>query len=98
MSPRPPVPPTSPTADAVTTQYQRVGHELADLEAKRGADHCADLADSFHEIHLADALATAEGRGDATAALTELHDRIVRWRGVQISADCLANPLAQDCQ
>ncbi len=101
-APAPLLPPAPVSADALVLQYQRVGHELADLQAKRGLGHAldpsADLADTFHAIKLTAALATPDSRINAAAALTELHERIQRWRGVQISRECQDNPLAKDCQ
>ncbi len=100
VTPPPPPPPVS--ADALALQYQRVGHELADLLAKRGVGHaldqCVDLDHEFRTIKIIEALATPESRIAAAATLTELHDRIVRWRGIQIARECMDNPLAKVCQ
>lgn len=94
-------PPAPVSAEALALQYQRVGHELAELLAKRGAGHaldqCNDLDADFHTIKINEALATPESRILAAAALTSLHERIQRWQGIQIARECLNNPLAPQC-
>src|SRR5439155_16743133 len=69
-------PPPKLDAATVVLQYQRVGHELAALEAARGAPHITELRAAFDDIELGDALATAEGRASADAAIRDLRDRI----------------------
>jgi hypothetical protein len=61
------------SVDTVATAYQRVGHELAVLEGKRGPAATAALWPRFHAIHLDEALATAEARTSAAAKLAEIH-------------------------
>lgn len=95
-------PPAPVSEEALALQYQRVGHELAELLAKRGAGHaldqCLDLDAQFRTIKIGEALATPESRIAAAATLTELHDRILRWQGIQLARECLDNPLAKQCQ
>jgi hypothetical protein len=97
-----PAPPAPVSADALALQYQRVGHELVELLAKRGPGHaldqCNDLDTEFHTIKINEALATPESRITAAATLTVLHERIVRWQGIQMARACLDNPLAPQCQ
>ena len=95
-----------PTA-SLLTQYQRVGRELMllsnDQRAKIGVETadaklaCADLQELFRSIKLDTALKTAESRAEAAAVLADVHAKIQRLRGVELSAECLNNPLAKDC-
>lgn len=89
------------------TQYQRVGRELILLSNDRGAQigvetadaktACAELQATFRSIKINDAIATAQSRAETAELLGELHEKIVRLRGVSVTQDCLDNPLAKDC-
>jgi serine/threonine-protein kinase len=78
-------------------QYQRVGHDLIELERKVGPMDVAELRTAFREIHIDEAMATAASRQEATLALTDLARRIERVRPIEISDSCKSNPLAGDC-
>lgn len=103
----PDVKPLAIPASALLVQYQRVGRELLLLANERRAQigvekedaklSCADLQATFRGIKLDDAVKTPEARAAAAAALHELHDKIVRLRGVALSQECLSNPLAKEC-
>jgi hypothetical protein len=85
-------------ASAVVMQYQRIGHDLMALQNRRGADLTEDLWSTYRAIHLDESLATADGRAAVAETLSELHDKIERRQGVQISKDCLDNPLGKGCE
>lgn len=94
-------------ANALMMQYQRVGRDLLLLNKERaaqeGADKidakvsCSEMQTTFRSIKLEEALATPESRAAAAAVLAELHAKIVRMRGIELSQECLNNPLAKDC-
>ena len=94
-------------ANALLTQYQRVGRDLLLLDnerrAKGGAENidaresCTELQTTFRSIKLEEVVKTPESRAAAAAVLAELHARIVRLRGIELSQECLKNPLAKDC-
>jgi len=101
--PRPrtaPVKPRPPRVDpgAVLVRYQRVGRELFELQNLRGAFICADLWLDFRAIKLAAALTTPENRAAALDELVVLHDRIERMKGMDVTGECLNNPLADACK
>jgi hypothetical protein len=89
--------PRAPTAISVIVDYQRVGHDLLDLQAQRGLFDCGDLASRFRAIKLDTALATPASRAAAATTLAEIATKIVRLRGVQVEEACLHNPLAAGC-
>lgn len=94
-------------ANALLMQYQRVGRDLLLLNnerrAREGAENidakesCNELQTTFRSIKVEDAVKTPESRAAAAAVLAELHAKIVRLRGVELSQECLKNPLAKDC-
>jgi len=94
-------------ANALLMQYQRVGRDLLLLNNERRAqsgfetadakESCAELQMTFRSIKLEEALKTPESRAATASMLAELHARIVRLRGVELSQECLNNPLAKDC-
>ena len=92
-----PAPIKPSTGDALAMQYQRIGHELATLEDKRGLELCADIRESFRAIKIDDALKTAESRAEAAATLDEIHAKLERRHGIDVSKACLNNPLAKEC-
>jgi hypothetical protein len=94
---QPALPKLPAEASPVLVQYQRVGHELAALQAHRGTELTDDLWTTYRAIHIDD-LSTALGRTVVTDMLTELQDRIERRQGVQLTKECLDNPLAADCR
>jgi hypothetical protein len=85
-------------ASAVAMQYQRIGHDLMALQNQRGADPTDDLWSTYRAIRLDESLATADGRAAVAETLNDLRDKIDRRQGVQISKDCLENPLGKDCE
>ncbi len=85
-------------ADELIVEYQRVGHEIVLLQRLRGTEAAADLWETLHEIDLDKGLATADGRANAALTFAELHDKIDRRRGVQISKACQDNVITADCQ
>jgi len=94
-------------ANALLTQYQRVGRDLMllsnewraqiGLETEGARMSCEDLTATFRSIKLDDALKTAASRAETAALLAEVHERIQRLRRVALSQECLSNPLAKDC-
>ncbi len=86
-----------PTRAAVLVDYQRVGRELMQLERLRGHRRCAELWPQFKAIQIDAAVKTSDSRVETLEELTELRDRIARLRGIEVSAECLANPLAAAC-
>ena len=89
--------PKVPTAVAVIVDYQRVGHDLLELQEQRGFFDCGDLMPRFRAIKLEAALATPASRSATAATLAEIATKIVRLRGIQIEEACLHNPLAAGC-
>ncbi|HSD90313.1 MAG TPA: hypothetical protein VLB44_22440 [Kofleriaceae bacterium] len=99
--PRPaPVKPKTPRVEpaAVLLRYQRVGRELLELQNLRGAFLCTDLWLDFRAIKLSEAMSTPESRVDTLDELVYLHDRIERMKGMDVTRECLANPLAESCK
>lgn len=102
-----PIKPLAIPTNALLVQYQRVGRELLllsnDQRAKIGVETadaklaCAELQELFESIKLDTALKTTESRAEAAAVLADLHAKVQRLRGVELSAECLNNPLAKDC-
>jgi hypothetical protein len=94
-----PTKPEPPTTDAtLMIEYQRVFRDLKKLEDLRGADCVKDLWVEYREIKPAELCKTAEGKVDLESWLKDLHVRIERKRGVELSQACLDNPLAASCQ
>ena len=89
--------PKPPTAVSIIVDYQRVGHDLLDLQAQRGVFDCGDLMPRFRAIKLDTALATPSLRLATAATLAEIATKIVRLRGIQLDEACLHNPLAPGC-
>lgn len=89
--------PTS-ARDELIVEYQRVGHEVVLLQNLRGRDAAQELWATLHSIDLDKDLATPDGCATTALTLAELHDRIDRRRGVDISKACQDNPIANDCQ
>ena len=87
----------TPTRVDILVEYQRVGHILFQLQEMRGAQVCADLWKRFRGLQIEKAVATTDDRTAALEDLTELRARIERQRGIDISGECLANPLAAGC-
>lgn len=88
-----------PSADAaLLRQYQRVGHDLIELEKQIGAMRVGELRADFRAIHLDEATANADARAAAESTLADLAERIARLRPIEVSTACLNNPLAADCQ
>jgi hypothetical protein len=83
---------------ALLRQYQRVGRDLMMLENSKGAFAVKELVEAFREIKIDEAQATSESRTECEETLREIQGRIERHRGVQLSQECLNNPLAADCQ
>lgn len=105
--PRPRTPPVKPAVKVqpqrvepgtVLLRYQRVGRELLELQNVRGAFMCADLWLDFRAINLSQALTTPENRVETLDDLVDLHARIERMRGIDVSGECLTNPLADACK
>lgn len=93
--------PTKPVADPTTelvVEYQRVGHELVLLQNHRGRDAAKDLWLDLHTIDLDKGLMTPEGRANAALTLAEIHDKVERRHGVEISKACQHNPIAAGCE
>lgn len=94
-------------ANVLLVQYQRVGRELMlvsnERAAKTGVESqdaklsCAELQALFRSINPNDAVATPESRAETAALLSEIHAKIVRLRGIEVTRACLDNPLAKDC-
>jgi hypothetical protein len=94
-------------ANALLTQYQRVGRDLLLLSNERRAQigvetedaklSCAELQATFRSIKIDEAVKTPESRVIAAAVLADLHAKIERLRGVELSQECLNNPLAKEC-
>ncbi|HTL33403.1 MAG TPA: hypothetical protein VL326_09770 [Kofleriaceae bacterium] len=78
-------------------QYQRVGHDLIELEQKLGPSTVAELRAAFREIRINEAAMSTSARQDATLALTDLERRIERMQPIAITDDCKNNPLADGC-
>src|SRR5260370_540124 len=74
-------------AAAMVRQYRRVGRDLVRVQNKRGGDLTEDLWSTYRAIHIDDALATADGRDETAATLADLHDKIERRQGVQLSRE-----------
>lgn len=85
------------TAVEVLVEYQRVGRELIQLERLRGHRSCDELWPLFRSIQLEAAVKTPDSREASLEDLAALRDRILRLRGIEVSAECLANPLADAC-
>jgi hypothetical protein len=97
-APAPAALPLKPASvEEVVMQYQRVGHELAELENRRGLELCATLRDEFRAIKLSVVIQTAEARAQTASQLTQMSTRIERLHGVEISKACQNNPLAPEC-
>lgn len=62
-----------PSSDEVIAQFQRVGHELLQLQQRSGDDATAALWPKFRAIDLDAALVTPASRKAALALLSELH-------------------------
>jgi hypothetical protein len=86
------------TEKDIVVEYQRVGRDLAKLQNDRGTDKVLDLWPTFKAIKLSEQCKTIEGRLDLEGTLKQLRARIDRRRGITISAECLNNPLAAQCQ
>ena len=87
----------APTAVVVLVEYQRVGRELLKLQETRGTETCRDLWKHFRGLHIEQAVQTTESRAAAFDELVELRARVERQRGIDVSAECLHNPLAASC-
>ncbi len=85
------------TTDLVV-EYQRVGHEIVMLQNRRGRETTADLWADLHTIDLDKGLVTADGRANAAITLAELHDKIERRRGIEISKACQNSVIAVSCE
>jgi hypothetical protein len=59
---------------------------------------CAELWLDFRAINLSQALTTPENRVETLDELVDLHARIERMRGIDVSGECLTNPLADACK
>lgn len=90
--------PKAPTAIAIVVDYQRVGHDLLELQDQRGVLDCGDLMPRFRAIKLEQAVATQATRIATAATLAEIATKIERLRGIKVHAACLDNPLAAGCQ
>jgi len=91
--------PAKPQAEGVlVVEYQRVGRELMKLQELRGTATTLDLWPTFRAIKLAELCKTGEGRIELEVVLKELRGRIERKRGIELTAECLNNPLAATCQ
>jgi hypothetical protein len=82
---------------ALLRQYQRVGHDLIELERKLGPTSVAELRAAFRDLHINDIMQSASSQQDATLALADLERRIVRMQPIEITDDCKNNPLANTC-
>jgi len=89
--------PKVPSAVQVIVDYQRVGHDLLELQEQRGKFDCGDLMPRFRAIKLDADLATPAGRIATAATLADISSKIERLRGVKVHAECLDNPLAAGC-
>jgi hypothetical protein len=90
--------PTKPQAEGVLLiEYQRIHRDLTKLQQLRGTDATLELWPTFRAIKLAELCKTAEGRIDLEVVMRELRARIERKRGIELSAECLNNPLAASC-
>jgi hypothetical protein len=87
----------TPTRIDVLVEYQRVGHILLQLQEARGMQICAELWKQFRGLQIDKAVLTTDERTAAFDDLTDLRARIERQRGIDISGECLANPLAAGC-
>ena len=92
-----PLPLKPVSVEELIVQYQRVGHELAELENRRGLELCATLRDEFRAIKISVAIQTAEARAQTGSQLTQMSLRIVRLHGIEITKACMNNPLAKEC-
>jgi len=88
-------PSTRPANDVLVT-YQRVGRELMKLQKQRGLATTMELREEFRAIDL-DALTTAEARAAAARQLDELRARIERLWGIELSQQCVDNPVGSGC-
>jgi hypothetical protein len=86
------------TEAELVVEYQRVGRDIAKLQADRGTDKVLDLWPTFKAIKLKEMCKTAETRLNLEGTLKQIRSHIDRRRGITISADCMNNPLAAECQ
>ncbi|HUS32770.1 MAG TPA: hypothetical protein VMZ53_29920, partial [Kofleriaceae bacterium] len=86
------------TEAELVVEYQRVGRDIAKLQKDRGTDKVLDLWPTFRSIKLKESCKTAETRLNLEGTLKQLRSHIDRRRGITISADCMNNPLAANCQ
>jgi hypothetical protein len=86
------------TEKELVLEYQRVGRDIAKLQNDRGTDKVLDLWPTFKAIKLSEQCKTAEGRLNLEGTLKQLRTHIDRRRGITISAECMNNPLAAECQ
>lgn len=90
--------PTKPQAEgALLIEYQRIHRDLTKLQQLRGNDATLELWPKFRAIKLAELCKTSEGRIELEVVMKELRGRIERKRGIELSAECLNNPLAASC-
>ena len=86
------------TAAQLMVEYQRIGRDLVKLQELRGTECTLELWPRFRAIKLDEMCKTAESRLDLEAELKDLRAKIERKHGIELSAECLNNPLAADCQ
>jgi hypothetical protein len=86
------------TTPELMVEYQRIGRDLKKLQDLRGTDCTLDLWPRFRAIKLDDMCKTAETRLELEGMLRDLRTKIDRRHGIELSAECLNNPLAANCQ
>lgn len=79
-------------------EYQRIHRDLTKLQQLRGNDATLELWPKFRAIKIAELCRTSAGRIELEVVIKELRGRIERKRGIELSAECLNNPLAASCQ
>ncbi|HSD91182.1 MAG TPA: hypothetical protein VLB44_26850 [Kofleriaceae bacterium] len=86
------------TAPELMVEYQRIGRDLKKLQDLRGTECTLELWSRFRAIKLDEMCKKPESRLELESELRDLRAKIERKRGVELSADCLNNPLAANCQ
>lgn len=86
------------TAAQLMVEYQRIGRDLAKLQELRGTECTLELWPRFRAIKLDEMCKTPESRLALESELKDLRAKIDRRHGVELSAECLNNPLAANCQ